>query len=197
MTAASWLVWSVFALPAFASQKKGQHKLPSGPKLLPLLNNIKDFLLMVLQSICTNSSTRVFMEASVTVMEMTLVIFHDKKVAHDLLDQAASKTSGRPSMVMANKLCGYEYIIICQGYSPMFHRYRQLLHQELGTRVSAAQFRDVQESEESRQLVGALREPGRWLEHYKTNAAATLLQMKYGYTVGSHKPDTLVELTEK
>ncbi|GKT81516.1 O-methylsterigmatocystin oxidoreductase [Colletotrichum tofieldiae] len=203
MTVGSWLLWGVFALAAFTvyrqSQKKGQIKLPPGPKPLPVLGNIKDF---------PPDGTAEHLHwlkhkdlyggiSSVTVMGMTLIIVHDKKMAHDLLDQTASKTSGRPSMVMANKLCGYEAIVICQGYSPMFRRYRKLLHQELGTKVSAAQFRDVLESEVSRQLIRALREPGRWLEHYKTNAAATVLQMAYGYTVESHKPDALVELTEK
>lgn len=106
--------------------------------------------------------------SSVTVMGMTLVIVHDKKMAHDLLDQTAGKTSGRPTMVMANKLCGYESIVVCQGYNPMFRRYRKFLHQELGTKVTAAQFRGAQESEVGRQLVRALREPEKWLEHYKT-----------------------------
>ncbi|GKT50436.1 multifunctional cytochrome P450 monooxygenase af510 [Colletotrichum spaethianum] len=111
-------------------------------------------------------------------MVMTLVIVQDKKMAHDLLDQAAVKTSGRPSMVMANALCGYESIVICQGYSPMFRRYRKLLHQELGTKVSAAQFLDAQE------------------RNYR-NADATVLRMAYGYTVETHRPNALVELTEK
>jgi hypothetical protein len=41
-------------------------------------------------------------------------------------------------MVMANQLCGYEAIVIYQSYTPMFRRYRKLLHRELGTVSSAA-----------------------------------------------------------
>lgn len=81
---------------------------------------------------------------------MTLVIIHDKKAAHELLEQTSSKTSGRPTMVMANKLCGYESIVACQGYTSMFRRYRKFLHQTLRTKVSAAQFRDIQEVEVNR-----------------------------------------------
>ncbi|KAK1144879.1 hypothetical protein N8T08_004892 [Aspergillus melleus] len=77
------------------------------------------------------------------------------------------KTSGRPTMFKANKLCGYESIVLCQGYNPTFRRYRKFLHQELGTKVSAAEFRGVQEIEVRRQLVRALNEPGKWLEHFK------------------------------
>lgn len=99
---------------------------------------------------------------------MTLVTIHDKKVAHELLEQSSSKTSGRPTMVMANKLCGYESIVPCQSYNPTFRRCRKLLHQELGTKVSAAEFRGVQETEVNRHLVRALNEPEKWLEHFKT-----------------------------
>lgn len=99
---------------------------------------------------------------------MTLVIIHDQKLAHHLLEQTASKTSGRPEMVFANKLCGYESIVLCQGYTSTFRHYRKLLHQELGTKVLAAKFEDAQEVEVNRQLVRALNEPQKWLEHYKT-----------------------------
>ncbi|KAF9869769.1 o-methylsterigmatocystin oxidoreductase [Colletotrichum karsti] len=206
MAVESWQLLGVLAaaLVAFiaysqSSRKSSQLELPPGPKPLPVLGNVKDF---------PPDGTPEHLHwlkhkdlygpiSSVTVMGMTLVIVHDKKMAHDLLDQVASKTSGRPSMVMANKLCGYESIVVCQGYNPMFRRYRKFLHQELGTKVSAAQFRDAQESEVSRQLVRALREPERWLEHYKTTAAGTVLQMAYGYIIEPHKPDALVQMVDK
>jgi hypothetical protein len=42
------------------------------------------------------------------------------------------------------------------------------VHRELGTVVSAAQFRGVQEIEVKRQLVRTLREPENLLEHFGT-----------------------------
>ena len=71
-------------------------------------------------------------------------------------------------MVMANELCGYKRIVLCQSYTPGFKQSRKFLHRELGTVVSAAQFRDAQESEVKRQLVRTLREPEKWLEHFAT-----------------------------
>jgi hypothetical protein len=106
--------------------------------------------------------------SSVTLLGTTLVIIHDKKAAYDLLEKTSIKTSGRPSMTFANKLCGYERIVLCQGYNSTFRQYRKLLHQDLGTKVSAAQFQDAQEVEVNRQLVRVLNEPDKWLEHLKT-----------------------------
>lgn len=168
------VIYGIIALVGYVayhhSTQKTQRTLPPGPKPLPILGNIRDF---------PPDGTPEYQHwmkhkdlyggiSSVTVMGMTLVIIHDKKMAHDLLEQSASKTSGRPTMVMANKLCGYESIVLCQGYNPTFRRYRSYLHQTIGTKASAAQFRDVQEIEVNRQLVRALNEPGKWLEHFKT-----------------------------
>ncbi|KAJ5651549.1 uncharacterized protein N7484_005272 [Penicillium longicatenatum] len=174
-------------------------QLPPGPNPYPIVGNIKDFppdgtpehqhwLL---------HKDRYGGISSVTVLGMTLVIMHDKKAAHELLGKTSNKTSGRPSMVMANKLCGYESIVVCQGYNPTFRRCRKLLHQELGTKVTAATFSELQEAEVRQQLVRILNEPGKWLEHFKTTAGATVLKMAYGYTIGSSKSDPLVDLTEQ
>ncbi|EGE82874.1 OrdA protein [Blastomyces dermatitidis ATCC 18188] len=198
------IVWGLAPLICYfvyhqSTQGKKQRKLPPGPKPHPILGNLKDF---------PPDGTPEYQHwikhkdlyggiSSVTVLGMTLVIIHDKQATHELLEQTSSKTSGRPTMVMANKLCGYESIVLCQSYTPTFRRCRKYLHRELGTKVSAAQFRSVQETEINRQLVRALNEPGKWLEHFKTSAGATVLKMAYGYTIEPHKPDPLVNLIDK
>jgi hypothetical protein len=174
MTVTSLILWGIIALVGYVvfqqSSRKDRRQLPPGPKPLPILGNIKDFPSdgMPEYQHWLKHKDLYGGVSSVTVLGMTLVIIHDKKAAQDLLEQAASKTSGRPTMIMANKLCGYESIVVCQGYNPTFRRYRKYLHQELGTKVSAAQFRDAQEIEVNRQLVRALKEPDKWLEHFKT-----------------------------
>ncbi|KAL3473137.1 cytochrome P450 [Aspergillus californicus] len=203
MAITSLIIWCVAIIIGYLIYLKSTHQsrriLPPGPSPLPIVGNLKDF---------PPDGTPEYQHwlklkdcyggiSSVTVMGMTLVIIHDKKVAHELLEQTSSKTAGRPTMVMANKLCGYESIVICQGYNPTFRRCRKFLHQELGTKVSAAEFRGAQEIEVNRQLVRALNDPKRWLEHFKTTAAATVLKMTYDYTIESHKPDPLVDLIEK
>lgn len=152
------------------STQTTRRKLPPGPKPYPIVGNIKDFPPdgTPEHQHWLKHKDRYGGISSVTVLGMTLVMIHDKKAAHELLEKISSKTSGRPTMIMANKLCGYESIVVCQPYDMTFRRCRSFLHQELGTKVSAATFRDVQELEVNRQLVRALNEPGRWLEHFKT-----------------------------
>lgn len=145
-------------------------RLPPGPKPLPVVGNIRDVPPPGVPEFqyWLNHKDLYGPISSVTSLGTTLVIIHDKAVAHDLLDRSSSITSGRPSMAFANKMCGYESIVVCQGYTSTFRRYRKLLHQELGTRKLAAQLQDAFEIEVNRQLVKMLEDPDRWLEHFKT-----------------------------
>ncbi|TPX14009.1 uncharacterized protein E0L32_000403 [Thyridium curvatum] len=174
-------------------------RLPPGPKPLPVVGNIRDVPPPGVPEFqyWLNHKDLYGPISSVTSLGTTLVIIHDKAVAHDLLDRSSSITSGRPSMTFANKMCGYESIVVCQGYTSTFRRYRKLLHQELGTRKLAAQLQDAFEIEVNRQLVKMLEDPDRWLEHFKTSAGATTLKLTYDYTIKRDEPDPLVELVDR
>lgn len=145
-------------------------KLPPGPRALPLLGNARDFPpagALEYEHWLKHKDLYGPISA-VTVLGTTLVLIHDKKAAHDLLELTSLKTSGRPTMVFASELCGYGSIILgCEGYTARFRNCRKQLHRELGTTVSAAKFQGAQQREVSRQLVRTLNEPEKWLEHIK------------------------------
>ncbi|GAB7335861.1 hypothetical protein MBLNU13_g08124t1 [Cladosporium sp. NU13] len=112
--------------------------------------------------------------SAVNMIGTTLMIIHSRALVHALLSNEAARTAGRPEMTMANDLCGHKRIVLCQ----------------------TAQFRDAQESEVKRQLVRTLREPEKWVEGFGITAAATVLQMAYGYRINSKGSDPLVETTK-
>ncbi|KAM5350440.1 hypothetical protein ACJ41O_006945 [Fusarium nematophilum] len=130
-----------------------RRRLPPGPKPLPIVGNMRDFPPEGVPEFehWLKHKDLYGPISSVTVLGTTLVIIHDKTMARDLLEKLAAKTSVRPSMTFANKMCGYESIVLCQGYNATFRR----------------------------------------------TAAATTLQITYGYTIESDKPDALVDLIER
>ncbi|KAI1322474.1 OrdA protein [Xylariaceae sp. FL0255] len=135
--------------------------------------------------------------SSVTTFGTTLVLLHDRRAVVDLLQHASDKTSGRPMMTFAHKLCSYELAIVNQGYDDRLRRCRGMIHRELGTKATAARFQEVQEIEVRRQLVRALKEPDKWLQLFKKTTAATVLKMVYGYSVGPDDSDVLADLQDE
>ncbi|KAK6507201.1 hypothetical protein TWF481_005651 [Arthrobotrys musiformis] len=185
----------VYLIYRYAFQNR-HRRLPPGPKPLPLLGNIFDLPPPGVPEYqhWLKHKDKYGGISSVSALGMTLVIIHDRKIVYDLLEQGASKTSGRPYMLFANELCGYESMVLFQGNTSLLRRYRKLLHQELGTKVSVTQFRGAQELEVNRQLVRSLKQPGTWFKNLETTAGATILKTTYGYNVEPDKPDALVEL---
>ncbi|VTT78182.1 unnamed protein product [Fusarium fujikuroi] len=176
-----------------------QRRLPPGPKPLPIVGNIKDMPPAHVPEYkhWLRHKDLYGPISSVTVLGMILVIIHDKEAAHDLLEKSSLKTSGRPDMTFVNKMCGYSSWMITKGYTSVFRKHRKLIHQELGSKSRVSRFHDVQETEVNRQLVRALKEPNKWLEHLRTTSGATMLSMTYGYTVEPTKPDRLIGLIEQ
>lgn len=172
---ANALLYAVLGIVAYVAYRAvfdlaKQRRLPPGPKSLPLVGNVLDFPPKEVPEFqhWLKHKDQYGGISSVTVLGMTLVMIHDKTAAHELLERMASKTSGRPMMLFANKLCGYESIVLCQGYNDTFRRYRKLLHRELGTKATAAKFHDVQTAEVRKQLVRILDRPAGLLGHYQT-----------------------------
>lgn len=166
---ASWCIIALLSYFVYRYFFQKVQSLPPGPKPLPIIGNARDLPpagALEYEHWLEHKDTYGPI-SSVTVLGMTLVIIHDKKSAHDLLEQNSSKTSGRPEMVFAHELCGYEFIIF-QPYGSEYRHWRKIIHQELGTEVKSAQFEDIQEVEIKRQLVRTLKEPENWLSHLKT-----------------------------
>ncbi|KPM41882.1 O-methylsterigmatocystin oxidoreductase [Neonectria ditissima] len=180
-------------------RKKAHPTLPPGPKPLPIIGNITD-----LPSGRTPEYQHwlKFKDAygpisRVSILGQPLVIIHDRHAAHDLLVGTSSKTSGRPYLHFAAKLCGYGTLLSFQQYDAEFRQQRKLVHQQLGTKTAVARFRDVQDVESRRFLFRVLEDPKNLVDHIKTEASAIILRITYGYSIEPRKADPLARLIER
>ncbi|KAK4067389.1 uncharacterized protein Triagg1_7569 [Trichoderma aggressivum f. europaeum] len=189
----------VLVYSLFFRGKRALLPLPPGPKPLPILGNIRDgppkgmpdFLHWL------TFKDKYGPISSITVLGQTIVLIHDKDAAIELLEKKESlKTSGRPSYTFA-QMCGYDRYLPQVQYNDDFRLKRKLLHQQIGTKVLASQYTDTQDVEVKRFLLRLLNEPGDLFNHVRAEAAAIILNVTYGYSIESHKPDALVKLIEE
>lgn len=160
----------VLVYSLFFRKKRSLLPLPPGPKPLPILGNIRDG---------PPKGTPDFLHwltfkdkygpiSSITVLGQTIVIIHDKDAAIELLEKKESlKTSGRPSYTFA-QMCGYDRQLPQVQYNDDFRQKRKFLHQQIGTKVLASQYTDMQDVEVKRFLLRLLKEPGDLFSHIRT-----------------------------
>lgn len=145
------------------------HRLPPGPKPLPIVGNIRD-----LPPHGTPEYQHWFKHkdaygpiSSVTVMGQTLIIFHDKEAANTVMGKKAQKTSARPQLNFA-RLCGFENFLITHQYTDKYRKHRKMVHQEIGTKGLAAGFQATQEKEALRFILQTFHSPERMMVYLKT-----------------------------
>jgi len=180
------------------TKKQSSLPLPPSPPGLPIVGNIKDLpppdkpaYLHWLPYKDTCGPI-----ARISVLDKTLIIIHDKNAAHDLLEKSSLKTASRPVLAFAGQMCGFDRLLTFRQYDDEFRWQRKLIHQQLGTKAIASQFHPIQEIESRRFLLRALEKPNDLIQHIKTEAAAIILKIIYGYTIEPNGSDPLVELIE-
>ncbi|KAL6867809.1 cytochrome P450 [Trichoderma novae-zelandiae] len=172
--------------------------LPPGPAPLPILGNIRD---------APPPGTPEYEHwlpfkdkygpiSSITTLGQTVVVIYDEEIITEAMEKASLKTAGRPRFPFA-AMCGYDRFFALLQYGDQFRLYRKVIHQQLGTKNLAAQYKDTQDVESRRFLWRILREPDHLFTHIRTEAAAIILQLTYGYTIELEKPDPLVTIIEQ
>jgi hypothetical protein len=143
------------------SPRKSPHAhlpLPPSPPRLPLLGSPSSLPSPSLpEHVHWSSHAALYGPiSSISILNTTLIILHDRTVARELLASApyAAHTAGRPEMVFAGKLCGYEKIVLCRGSDEGLRRGRRMLARELGGR-EVVRWRGVIEGEVGR-MVGRM-----------------------------------------
>ncbi|PNP53777.1 hypothetical protein THARTR1_05901 [Trichoderma harzianum] len=198
------LVYSLF----FRRKRDALLPLPPGPRPLPFLGNIRDgppkgvpdFLHWL------TFKDKYGPISSLTVLGQTIIILQDQDAATELLEKKESlKTSGRPGFTFT-QMCGYNRFLPMRQYDDKFRLQRKLLHQQIGTKLLASQYTEIQDVEVKRFLLRVLNDPDNLINHIRSygkpsltnpTAAAIILKVTYGYSIESHKPDALVKLIEE
>jgi cytochrome P450 len=195
---AAGVLLSVFVYFGFIRKKGSGLPLPPGPKPLPVIGNLRNLppAGKLEYTHWLSFKERYGPLSSITVLGQPMIIVHDRKALLDLLEKHSVKTSNRPSQVFANELCGLGRMIPSLQYSDYFRFQRKIIHQQIGTKALASRFGEVQDIESRRLLLRILRNPEDMREHIKTEAAAIILKITYGYNLDPHQADPLVALVE-
>lgn len=169
--------------------------LPPGPKP-PLLGNIHDLPRpgQLEYEVWTKHKDLYGPISSLTVIGQNIII-NDADLAIELLEKRASLHSPRPDMVFAGEMCGRDNLMIFQPPERL-RAFRRQFHAMIGTQAARSRFVPLQEVEVSRFLSRVLDRPDELLQHVRTEAAATILKLAYGYDIEPHKEDPLAKLAE-
>lgn len=143
--------------------------LPPGPRALPIIGNIRDL---------PPPGQPEYMHwlkfkdlygpvSSITVLGRTMVILHDKKAVHFLLEKNAAVASDRGSQPFAD-LCGFGEFLSSLQYGDTYRRCRKMIHQQMGSKALAERWSGVQDLESRRLLLRTLEDPSNLLRHFKT-----------------------------
>ncbi|KAL8774150.1 MAG: hypothetical protein Q9209_001258 [Squamulea sp. 1 TL-2023] len=178
-------------------KQKSNHRLPPGPKPLPVVGNILDLPPKGVPEFKHWFKHKDIYGpiSSITVMGLPLVIFHDKEAAHAIMGKRAQKTSARPQLNFAT-LCGFENFLITHQYDDKYRKHRKMVHQEIGTKGLSAGFQPIQEQEALQFVLQTFNDPDNMMVYLKTLAAAIIVKICYGYSIERKRPDPLVELIE-
>ncbi|KAL8999556.1 MAG: hypothetical protein Q9169_001645 [Polycauliona sp. 2 TL-2023] len=176
---------------------RSNYRLPPGPKPLPVIGNVLDLPPKGLPEFkhWFKHKDTYGPISSVTVMGLSLVIFHDKDAAHAVMGKRAQKTSARPQLNFAT-LCGFENFLITHQYDDKYRKHRKMVHQEIGTKGLSAGLQPIQEKEALQFVLQTFNDPDNMMVYLKTLAAAIIVKICYGYAIERKGPDPLVELIE-
>ncbi|RDA84352.1 hypothetical protein CP532_2595 [Ophiocordyceps camponoti-leonardi (nom. inval.)] len=132
--------------------------------------------------------------SSITAWGQTAVILHDRQAANEILEKTSKKSSGRPYLEMAHRLCGFQGMVATMQFCDDFKRQRRMMHQQIGTKSSIGRYHETMEEETKILLLRIWREPEKLLQLFKVVTGAIILKVLYGYTIDQEEDDVLVKL---
>ncbi|KAJ7166718.1 cytochrome P450 [Mycena filopes] len=185
---------SFIAFRLFARSKR--NPLPPGPPGYPIIGNVFDMP--------ESQSWKTFAKwgeiyggiMSVTLLRQPFIIIDDPAIAEEILDRRGNNYADRPTFEMAS-LCGWDRVLSSQRYGARFKTHRKLIGRVIGARSSMEKFYPIEEYQGNMLLKRVLDDPLGFESATRKTAAATVLQVTYGYAIKETGSDPFVDLADK
>ncbi|KAF2032730.1 cytochrome P450 [Setomelanomma holmii] len=189
----------LYVFTRFLILRKHTLPLPPGPKSIPVLGNINDLpkpgALEYLHWLAHKDTYGPI--SSVTILGQTLIIINNADMALDLLRDRSAINSGRPHMVFAGEMVGWNKTLGLSQPSERFKLFRKNFAKVASKRGTLEVFDRVQEEESAHFLLNLLESPEELFDHIRKEAGAVILRITYGYTPNAKGRDPLVDLAGK
>lgn len=152
-------------------------RLPPGPKGFPVIGNIlqlRDKQWTTFTELKRSFGDLMYLNAA----GQPLMVINSQKVAADLLDRRAGKSSGRPPLIVADVLTGGN-VIVFLGYTDVWRRMRKATHEGFNKAV-VHRYHPVQFAEAILLTTGICAQPQQWDAHFRRSAASSIMSIVYG-----------------
>ncbi len=110
---------------------------------------------------------------SVTVFGQRIVILNSTQAAVDLLEKRGAKYAGRPNLVAAGEMMGWDQSLVLQQNTAPFRGMRRMLHQFIGGHKQISEFHGLEEEETRRFLGRVMRDPEDLPDHIRKYVVPT------------------------
>ncbi|KAF9479692.1 cytochrome P450 [Pholiota conissans] len=163
-------------------RSSAKYPLPPGAEGYPVIGSIREIPRHFAWLTYTEWKGKYGDIFSFTVFGKTTIVLNSLKAATELLDKRSSKFSGRPRMVMADELLGWEWDLAHMPYTDRWRRHRRMFHQYFQPR-NIASFYPFQKKASISLLDQLSQTPMEFIPHIRQYTGSVILRAVYGYEV--------------
>ncbi|KAE9397734.1 cytochrome P450 [Gymnopus androsaceus JB14] len=180
----------IVALIVMKSLSKSKHRMPPGPRGLPILGNI--FQLPQFQWLkFTEWKEQYGPIFSLNLAGNPVIVLNSHEVVTELLEKRSTIYSDRPRFIMAHEILTGGIFIAFSGYNAIWRKLRRAGQEGLNVRASE-KFQPLQQ-EEARFLTYQMMTNSRdWDDHMRRSAASSVLCAVYGWDPIQKSDDPLI-----
>ncbi|KAH9950732.1 cytochrome P450 [Amylocystis lapponica] len=166
--------------------KPRNRALPPGPKPLPIVGNIREFMGGAELWTSVNKVAKQYGDVFyMHVFGQGLAFLNTYDGAVELMERRGALYSDKPPMIMVGELCGCENMVAFTRYGDKSRRYRRLMNQALSV-AAVRTYQPLLEIETQQLLKRLLTHPDQFSANVARYAGTLTLLTVYGYRVTSN-----------